>query len=302
RTVPVVLDLCRVIEQYAADCTLLTFSNPSSVVQRAVMQKTTLKVVGLCDAPATMHRLVARALGQLPDHVDTQYVGMHHFGWITSALVDGVERVEEALSDSAIWAALGIDPAIGGLIGALPHPYFRYFFHPHRMLAKQRSAAQPRALDLQRLEAQLLAEYAEYAGRGRPESLSRRSAVWYEAVVAPVVAALAFGVPARLALNLRNDGRVDELADDTVIEISARIEGGVIEAPRPRRLPSSVQLGLLQANAAYERALVEAILDDSRERLLEALLIHPLVPSFDAAREIVDELWPRRGWPKETAS
>lgn len=297
RTVPVVLDLCRAVEQHAPDCTLITFSNPSSVVQRAVAQRTRLRVIGLCDAPYTMHKLTAQALNTPMDDVDAQYVGMHHFGWITSALVSGAERLPDALADDAVCRALGLEPEIGRVIGAVPHPYFRYFFHPDRMLAKQRSASQPRARELQQLEAELLAAYERHRGPGKPEAVARRSAIWYEAVVVPVLAALAFGVPARLAVNIANDGRVDGLPDDTIIEITADIANGKICAAPPRRLPPPTMQALLQANAAYEQALVDAILHDSADLLLQAFLMNPLVPSYDAAKEIIAEVWPRRGWP-----
>lgn len=298
RTVPVVLDLCRAVELYAPGCTLITFSNPSSVVQRAVAQQTRLKVIGLCDAPYTMHQVAARSLGAAADAVDVQYVGMHHFGWITSARVEGVERLADVLADDAACAALGLAPEVGRAVGALPHPYFRYFFHPDRMLAKQRRAGQPRAHELQQLETELLAAYAQHQGPDKPEAVARRSALWYEAVVLPVLAALAFGVPARLAVNIANDGRVDSLPDDTIVEVTADIVDGEIRALRPRRLPPPSMMGLLQANAAYEQTLVSAILDDSADLLLQALLMNPLVPSYDAAQEIMAEVWPRRGWPE----
>lgn len=294
RSVPVVLELCRAIEQTAPRARLLTFSNPSSVVQRAIMLTTALDVIGLCDAPYTMHKTVAQALGVPLAAVDVQYVGMHHFGWITSARVDGEERLPAVLADGAACRTLGIEPEIGRIIGALPHTYFRYFFHPDRMLKKQQAAAQPRARELQQIEADLLAAYAGYAGQGRPDALSRRSAVWYEMVVAPVIAALAFDQPARLAVNVRNDGLIAGLPPDTIVEVTASVTAAGVQAAVPRALPPPAMLALLENNAAYERALVQAILEDSAERLLEAFLLSPLVPSYDVAQELIAEIWPRR--------
>jgi 6-phospho-beta-glucosidase len=298
RTVPVVLNLCHAVEQYAPDSTLITFSNPSSVVQRAIVQQTRLNVIGLCDAPYTMCKLAAQVLDLPMADVDTQYVGMHHFGWITSTLADGVERLPAVLADDAVCKALGLEPEIGRVTGTVPHPYFRYFFHPDRMLAKQRSASQPRARELQQLEAELLAAYEQHRGTGKPDAVSRRSAIWYEAVVVPVLAALAFGIPARLAVNIDNAGRIAALPDDTIIEISAEIRDGAIHAPPPRRLPPPAMLGMLQANAAYEQTLVDAIVNDSADLLLQAFLMNPLVPSYEVAKEIIAEVWPRRGWPE----
>ncbi|MEO8606585.1 MAG: hypothetical protein ABI690_01785 [Chloroflexota bacterium] len=298
RTIPVVLELCRAIEQHAPHATLLTFSNPSSVVQRAIALTTHLKVIGLCDAPYTMHHTVAKSLEVFPSEVETQYVGMHHFGWITSAIVDGFERLPDVLADDAACNILGIAPEIGRALGVLPHPYFRYFFHPDRMLKKQKSASQPRAIELQQLEGDLLKVYADYSGGGKPEAVNKRSAIWYKAVVVPVLIALAFGDPARLAVNIENNGLVPGLSDDTIIEISARIEEGLIHTTPPIDLPPPAMMGMLGANAAYERTLVNAILNSSADLLLQAFLMNPLIPSYDVAKSIIHQLWPLKGWPE----
>lgn len=290
RSVPVVLELARVMERIAPDALFITFSNPSSVVQRALTTATHLNVIGLCDAPYTMHKLVAQSLGVGFDDVETQYTGMHHFGWITSAKVDGTERLPEVLADDTVLQALGLEPEIGRLLGAVPHPYFRYFYHPDRMLKKQQAAAQPRARELQAMEANLLAVYASYNGTQKPEALTKRSAIWYEAVVVPVIVGLAFGVPARLAVNRTNNGLIAGLPDDTIVEVTCDIRDGQILPRTPGVLPPEA-LARLQTNAAYERLLVDAILEKSPETLLRAFLLNPLIPSYDVAKEIVAEAW-----------
>jgi alpha-galactosidase/6-phospho-beta-glucosidase family protein len=95
---------------------------------------------------------------------------------------------------------------------------------------------------------------------------------------------------------------IPELTRDTIIEISAAIENGVIHASPPRRLPPPGMMGMLSANAAYEQTLVDAILKDSSDLLLEAFLINPLILSYDVAKMAVEELWPRRGWPETYAA
>jgi 6-phospho-beta-glucosidase len=280
RSVPVVLALARVLERVAPDALLLTFSNPSSVVQRAISTSTRLNVIGLCDAPYTMHKLVAQSLGVGMDEVETQYAGMHHFGWITSAKVNGVEQLPQVLADDSVLKALGLEPEIGRLLGAVPHSYFRYFYHPDRMLKKQQASSQPRAKELQAMEANLLEVYASYDGTQKPEALTKRS----------VIAGLAFGVPARLAVNLTNNGFIPAVPDDTIIEVTSDIVDGQIVPRTPGILPPDA-LARLQANAAYEKLLVEAILAKSPETLLRAFLLNPLFPSYDVAKEIVAEVW-----------
>jgi 6-phospho-beta-glucosidase len=295
RSVPVVLELCRAIEQVAPGATLLTFSNPSSVIQRAITQTTKLNVIGLCDAPYTMHKIVAAALNVGFDAVDTQYVGMHHFGWITSAVVDGEEQLMDVLGDDGAFKPLGIEPEIGRKSGTLPHPYFRYFFHPDRMLKKQQAQTQSRARELQQMEADLLRVYESYDGQAKPDAVNQRSAIWYEAVVVPVIAGLAYSVPATLAINVTNGSLIDGLPADTIVEVTADVMDGKIVPRAPRKLPPPQMFAMLQANAAYERTLVESILANDPDLLVQAFLLNPLVPSYDVAKEVVAEIWSQRG-------
>ena len=49
RTIPVVLEYARMIEKICPQATLLTFANPSSLVQYAITHYTAVRAVGLCD-------------------------------------------------------------------------------------------------------------------------------------------------------------------------------------------------------------------------------------------------------------
>lgn len=300
RTLPAVLEICRVIEKVAPTTTLLSFTNPASVVQRMVNQHTGLQVIGLCDGPWSMHNIVAKTLGVDRDSVRTQYMGMHHFGWITSATIDGQERIHDVLAADSACSALSVDPAVGRALGVLPHTYFKYFFHPDRMLAKQQKADQPRARQLQQLEGDLLAAYEQHAGAGKPDAVNKRSAIWYEVVVVPVLFGLAYQQPARLAINITNNGLIDALPDDTIVELTSEIVDGEIITHKPTQLPPHAMMGMLQLNAAYERTLVDAIINDDADLMLQAFLMNPLIPSYTAASEILGELWERRALPPET--
>ena len=54
-------------------------------------------------------------------------------------------------------------------------------------------------------------------------------------------------------------------------------------------LPLSIR-GLVQAVKAYESLTVQAAVERSERVALQALLAHPLVPSFVVAREMLPEL------------
>ena len=48
--------------------------------------------------------------------------------------------------------------------------------------------------------------------------------------------------------------------------------------------------GLIQAVKAYESLTVQAAVEGSRRIALQALMAHPLVPSWEVAQPLLDEL------------
>ena len=94
-------------------------------------------------------------------------------------------------------------------------------------------------------------------------------------------------------VNLRNDGALPFLPDDHVIEVPARISSAGLEIQPVAAVPEEMA-GLISAVARYERLALEAATlataADGRDRVLRAMLAHPLVGQFDKAEKLTDLL------------
>jgi 6-phospho-beta-glucosidase len=88
RTVPQVVKLTQEIQRHAPNALLLSFTNPASVIQYALTRTSAVRIVGLCDGPVSMAAQAAAALGADPAELTIDYVGMHHFGFITRVIHD----------------------------------------------------------------------------------------------------------------------------------------------------------------------------------------------------------------------
>ena len=200
RTIPVVLEYARTMERVCPAATLLTFANPSSLVQYAITRYTQVHTIGLCDSPISLINSIAAALDAPADELTVDYVGMHHFGWVTGVWWRGRDVLPEALAKAAD-VARDVEPAITQAIGAIPGAYLNYVFHPDRMLARKKGK-RPRAEELIELQDEILADYerslaarmrgmsTSLASGQKPVALVRRKAHWYAAIVAPVLLAL----------------------------------------------------------------------------------------------------------------
>jgi 6-phospho-beta-glucosidase len=291
RTIPVVLEYARLVERICPRAALLTFANPSSLVQSAITRYTGLpSVIGLCDGPLALKERVARAAGLAPEAIWLDYVGMHHFGWAVGAwhgtrniLPDALERADIASPD--------VDPAITRAIGAVPGPYLNYIFHPDRMLAKKQGQ-RTRAEELLELQDELLVEFETALAAGeKPAGLARRKAKWYEAIIAPVMTALAEGTTAVFTANIVNGSLFPWLPAEAIVEAPTLFEGGrahplAVTTPVPAEVKA-----LVQGNCAYEMLAVEAIVERDRAKALKALLLNPMIRTYEQAAQTLEKAW-----------
>jgi 6-phospho-beta-glucosidase len=292
RTIPVVLEYVRLMERICPSATLLTFANPSSLVQYAITHYTRVPTIGLCDGPVSLSEGIARALGAPLDELIIDYVGMHHFGWVTGVWWQGRDVLPEVLAKAG-QAAPEVEPSITQAIGAIPGHYLNYVFHPDRMLAKK-LGRRTRAEELLELQDEILGEYGQSLASGqKPEGLARRKARWYKAIIAPVMIALVEGRACQFVLNVVNGPIISWLPPDAVIEIPVLLEDGRIRPLAVGPVPPDVK-ALVQTNCTYEMLAVEAIVERDRAKALRALLMNPMIHTYDQAAQVLGRAWAKK--------
>lgn len=290
RTIPVMLERCKVIERVAPNALLLNLTNPNSVIQYAVTRYTAVNVIGICNTPLDLSQYVAELLQTPLEELSLDYAGMHHFGFIVGARHDGRDVMDRVLERVAEVPKMGVDPEIIRAQRAVPCPYLRYFFHPDRMLAKQRRKP-PRAEQLLGLQDTILAQYADWSRDEKPPVLAKRGPAWYEEIVVPVLLALINNTGERLIVNVVNNHTVPYLPKDAIVEVPCTV-GSEGAEPLSVVVPPRDVKAMVQVNATYEMLGAEAIAEDDRQKALGALLLSPLVPNADVAQGILERIWP----------
>jgi 6-phospho-beta-glucosidase len=295
RTIPVSLEYARQMEAICPDATLLSFANPSSLVQYAMTRYTRIATIGLCDSPVSLGERIARALGVPLGDLIIDYVGMHHFGWVTGVWRNGHNLLPQVL-EKAEEVAPEVDPQIIRAIGALPGSYLNYVFHPDRLLDKK-MGKRPRAEELGELYGEILEDYERSLESGdEPAKLEQRKAVWYDAIVAPVLMVLieqrqgqGKGIH-RFILDQVNNGAVPWLPAEAIVEVPTLVAAGHLRPLTVSAVPIDVQR-LMQNNCTYEMLAVEAIVERDREKALRALLVNPIIHTYDQAATVLERAW-----------
>jgi len=92
-----------------------------------------------------------------------------------------------------------------------------------------------------------------------------------------------------LAVNIPNDGLIENLPQDLVVEVPAIVDKSGVHGVKLGMLPKGIA-GLLNNQVAVHDLCIEAILIGSREIALQALLVDPMVDSVRGAEQMLDTM------------
>ncbi len=87
RSIPAILNYCRLIEEHAAeDAILFNFTNPSGLVTEAIIKSGfKRRVYGICDAPSELIRELPEILGCDERDLSVECYGLNHFSGLPTS-------------------------------------------------------------------------------------------------------------------------------------------------------------------------------------------------------------------------
>ena len=288
---PVVLGLAEeVARRSAPGAWIVDFTNPVGIVTQALLDDGH-RAIGLCNVAIGFQRQFASQFGVKPEQVELEHVGLNHLTWERAVKVDGVDRLPELL-DRDRWTGLARRgrPAGGARPDAPGDPsyYLRYYYRTDVVLREQLDG-HTRAQEVMDIENQLLELYRDPTLDTKPELLEHRGGAFYSEAAAQLIASLHDGPGDVQVVDIRNNGALPDLPDDTTVEVPARITQAGAEALKLRPLAPEMR-GLVQAAKAYEELAIEAAKTGDRRVALRALLANPLVARWSMAEPLLDAL------------
>lgn len=98
RTVPVVLDIIKDIEELCPNAWLVNFTNPTGVISEAVFKYTNFRrYIGLCNVPIGVKNGMADILEVEKDRVEMDFAGLNHMVYALNVRLDGKDITKEAI-------------------------------------------------------------------------------------------------------------------------------------------------------------------------------------------------------------
>ena len=115
---------------------------------RALLNHTSIKAIGVCNVPINMIDRLKKRLNLTEAEID--YVGLNHLSWITSIRSGGKDYLDEAIRQGINSQAMQNIPTKGfpaeliKTVGAIPSSYLEYYYYKDSKLGEgKRSGKKP---------------------------------------------------------------------------------------------------------------------------------------------------------------
>jgi alpha-galactosidase len=307
RTIPVLLDVCRDMEDVCPDALLLQYVNPMAMLCWAAARETSIRTVGLCHSVQHTAGELARDLGLPAAGIDYHVAGINHVAFFLRLEHRGEDlypALARVIEDGRVPDDNRVRYEVMRQLGYFVTESSEHFAEYVPWFIK---AARPDLIERfnipldeypRRCEAQIAEWDALRADLERGGAISVERSDEYGA---DIINACETGEPFAFNGNVPNtfgDRRlIDNLPADCCVEVPCVAGSGGIEPEAVGALPRHLA-ALMQTNINVQGLTVAAALSGEREHAYHAAMLDPHTAAelpLDEIRSLVDALFEAHG-------
>lgn len=307
RTIPVLLDVCRDMEELCPDALLLQYVNPMAMLCWAVAETSPIRTVGLCHSVQHTVAELANDLSVPVEEVEYEAAGINHMAFFVRLqrhgedLYPALHRViEEERVPDGNRVRYEVLRHLGYFVTESSEHFAEYV--PWFIKSDRPDLLERFNIPLDEYVRRSEAQIAEWrAVQERPETASSMGLERSAEYGADIVNACVTGEPFHFNGNVPNtDGDellIENLPADCCVEVPCVASDGGIE-PRPVGTLPRHLAALMQTNVNVQGLTVEAALTGRRESVYHAAMLDPHTAaelSVDEIVQLVDELLDAHG-------
>ena len=302
RTLPVMFDIAKDMEEVCPDAWLLNYTNPMAILTMGMLKATKIKTVGLCHSvqvcvPELFEHLGIKDQYNL-DEFQWKIAGINHMAWLLEINRNGkdfypeIRRLASEIAnphkDSVRFELMkhfGYYITESSEHNAEYHPYFIKKNYPELIEQLQipideylrRCVDQIAGWETQR---------DEIVNDGSLEHTRSREYASY------IMDAITTGTPTMIAGNVLNKGLITNLPEDCCVEVPCLVDKNGVQPTYVGKLPTQLA-ALNRTNINVQELTVEAAMTLEKDKIYQAALMDPHASSELSISEIkamVDEL------------
>lgn len=322
RTIPVLLEICRDMEELCPDVTFLNYVNPMAINCWAINRASTIKTTGLCHSVQGTASELAHDIGVPLEEINYRAAGINHMAFFLKLERNGQDlypRVRQVIEEGRVpdWNRVRYEVfrRLGYFVTESSEhlsEYVPWFIKRDRPDLIERFSI-PLDEYIQRCEAQIewwqsVREKIENPNSSSEASLHKvlRTAdvtpsfveylvrtfegthkVTLSGEYAPLmIHSMETGTPRVVYGNVPNHGLIDNLPQGCIVEVPCLVDKNGVQPTRIGALPPHLA-ALIQTNINVQALTVEAALTGKREHIYHAAMLDP----HTAAELDLDQIW-----------
>ncbi|MEC6747057.1 6-phospho-alpha-glucosidase [Marinilactibacillus sp. XAAS-LB27] len=296
------------VRSISPDAWILNYTNPAAIVALALdkLFPEEDKILNICDQPVNLLRSFASLIDFDANKFEPVYFGLNHYGWfkhlydengkdrmpeIKEIILDGGFRPVDAEQRDQSWldTYAMVEDMLRDFPDYLPNTYLQYYLYPDYKLSKMDPHRTRTDEVREGREKKVFEECRRIVknGTARDSSVVHNDA--HGDMMVEVAASIAHNLRKTYVVMVRNNGIVANLPDDSMIEVAASLGAN---GPQPYAVGKidTFYKGLIESQHAYEKLTVEAFMENSYTKALQALTMNRTVVDAKKARLLLDDL------------
>ncbi len=298
RTIPVMLDFARDIEDVCPEAWFLNYTNPMSMLTGAMLQSTDVKTVGLCHSVQGCASTLLKSVDMGEEDIQWKIAGINHMAWLLEITREGIDLYPEIKKRSLKNGAPDGDRVRHEIMHNFDYyvtessehnaeymPYFIKDKYPEliekynipideypRRCVRQIERWENMREDLvndQNLTHDRTKEYASY-----------------------IMEAMETDIPYKIGGNVLNTGLITNLPDDAVVEVPCLVDSSGVTPGYVGKLPPQLA-ALNRTNINVHLLTIEAALTRKKKYIYQAAMLDPHTSSelsLDDIKSLCDDL------------
>ncbi|WP_413526777.1 6-phospho-alpha-glucosidase [Marinilactibacillus psychrotolerans] len=296
------------VRQFSPDAWILNYTNPAAIVALAldkIFPKED-KVLNICDQPVNLLRSFASLIDFDANDFEPVYFGLNHYGWFThlydqtgkdrmpeikEIILNGGFRPVDAEQRDQSWldTYAMVEDMLKDFPEYLPNTYLQYYLYPEYKLSKMDPNRTRTDEVREGRETKVFNECRRIVENGTAKDSSVVHNDAHGDMMVEVAASIAHNLRKTYVVMVRNNGIVSNLPDDSMVEVAASLGAN---GPHPYAVGEidTFYKGLIESQHAYEKLTVEAYMEESYTKALQALTMNRTVVDAKKARKLLDAL------------
>ena len=307
RTIPVMLDFAREMEEVAPDAWLLNYTNPMAMVTGAVLHHTGVRAVGLCHSVQGCVPHLLQKLGMEQDPAATRWriAGINHQAWLLELSAAGADlypEVKRRAAETNRVARAGTEKHTD-MVRFEMMRHFGYYvtessehsaeYFPYWIKSTHPELVEEFGIPLDEYLRRCIVQLERWRTQsatmvGNPDLSHERSVEYGSRIMEAIVT----DAPYRIHGNILNHGFIGNLPAKTCVEVPALVDRNGVQGCVVGDLPEPCA-ALNRTNINVQLLTVEAAVERRRDRIYQAAMLDPHTASELSLDQIVsmcDEL------------